>query len=81
MNLFERMLSDTGRISVTIDEFECWIVKFDWQNTNVNDNLTEFNFRFEISKLLRTKLNGNSMKLNEEVTKMGGKTYISARGL
>ena len=50
--------------------------KVDWQNTNVNDNLTKLNFRFERSKLLRTKLNWKFMKLNAEVTKMGGKTYI-----
>ena len=44
---------------------------------NVNDNLTKLNFRFERgSKLLRTKLNKKLMKLNDEVTKMGGKTYI-----
>ena len=42
----------------------------------MNDNLTKLNFRFERSKLLRTKLNWKLMKLNEEVTKMGGKTYI-----
>ena len=33
------------------------------------------NFRFERSKLLRTKLNWKLMELNEEVKKMGGKTY------
>ena len=38
------------------------------KKTNVNNNLTKLNFRFEPSKLLRTKV-------NEEVTKMGGKTY------
>ena len=64
------------RILVTIDDFECWIFKFDWQKTNVNDNLTKLNFRLDRSKLLRTKLNWKLMKLNEEVTKMGGKTYI-----
>ena len=42
---------------------------------NVNDNLTKLNFRVEHSKLLRTKLNKKWMKLNDEVTKMGGKTY------
>ena len=61
------------RISVTIDDFECWIFKVDWQNTNVN--LTKLNFRFERSKLLRTKLNWKFMKLNAEVTKWAGKTY------
>ena len=35
----------------------------------MNDNLTKLNLKFERSKLLRTKL-------NEEMTKMGGKTYI-----
>ena len=43
---------------------------------NVNDNLMKLNFRFERSKLLRMKLNWKFMKLNEEVTKMGEKTYI-----
>ena len=62
---------------MTIDEFECWILKLDWQKTNANDNLTKLNFRFERSKLLRTKLNWKLMKLNDEVTKMGGKTYNS----
>ena len=41
----------------------------------MNDNMTKLNFRFERSKLLRTKLNCKLMELNEEVTKMGGKTY------
>ena len=41
----------------------------------MNDNLTKLNFRIERSKLLRTKLNWKLMKLNAEVTKMGGKTY------
>ena len=36
----------------------------------------KLNFRFERSKLLRTKLNSTLMKLNGEVTKMGGKIYI-----
>ena len=67
------------RISVTIDKFECWISKVDWQNTNVNDNLTKLNFRFERSKLLRTKLNWKFIKLMAEVTKIGGKTYIKLR--
>ena len=43
----------------------------------MNDNLTKLNFRFERSKVLRTKLNWKLMKLNEEVTKMGGKTYTT----
>ena len=34
------------------------------------------NWTFERSKLLRTKLNWKLIKLNEEETKMGGKTYI-----
>ena len=38
------------------------IFKFDWEKTNVNDNLTKLNFRFERSKLLRTKLN---LKIDE----------------
>ena len=42
----------------------------------MNDNLTKMNFRFERSELLRTKLNWKLVELNEEVTKMGGKTYI-----
>ena len=41
----------------------------------MNDNLTKLNLGFERSKLLRTKLNCKLMKLNEEVTKMGRKTY------
>ena len=44
----------------------------------MNGNLTKLNLRFEGSKLLRTKLNWKLMKLNEEVTKMGGKTYYCA---
>ena len=62
----------------TIDEFECLIFKFDWQKTNMNDNLTKLNVRFERSKLFRTKLNLKLMKLNEEVTRMGGKAYIKS---
>ena len=30
---------------------------FDWQKTNMNDNLKGLNLGFERSKLLRTKLN------------------------
>ena len=41
----------------------------------MNDNLTKLSSRFERRKLLRTKLNWKLMKLNEEVTKMGGLTY------
>ena len=44
----------------------------------MNDNLRKLNLRFERSKLLRTKLNKKIMKLNEEVTKMGGETYITS---
>ena len=33
---------------------------------------------FKRSKLLRTKLNWKLMKLNEEVTKMGGKTLSNS---
>ena len=40
----------------------------------MNDNLTKLNLGFERIKLLRTKLNWKLVKLNEEVTKMGGKT-------
>ena len=39
----------------------------------MNDNLTKLDLAFERSKLLRTKL----MKLNEDVIKMGGKTYTT----
>ena len=42
----------------------------------MNGNLTKLNFGIDGSKLLWTKLNWKLMKLNEEVTKMGGKTYI-----
>ena len=48
-----------------------WLTK-----TNMNGNLTKLNCGIEGSKLLRTKLNWKLMKLNEEVTKMGGKTYM-----
>ena len=41
----------------------------------MNENFTKLKLGFERSKLLRTKLNWKLMKLNEEVTKMGGKTY------
>ena len=60
------------------DNLWIWMLTFkvDWQNSNVNDNLTKLNFRFECSKLLRTKLNWKLMKLNADVTEMGGKTYI-----
>ena len=66
-----------------IDEFQSQLTnlnaefKSDWQKTNLNDNLTILNLSFERSKLLRTKLNWKLVNLNEEVTKMGGKTYIS----
>ena len=43
----------------------------------MNDNLTKLNLGFKGSKLLRTKFNWKFKKLNEEVTKMGGKTYIT----
>ena len=43
----------------------------------MNHNLTKLNLGFKGSKLLRTKLNCKLMKLNEEVTKMGGKTYTT----
>ena len=43
----------------------------------MNDNLTKSNVGFERSKLLRTKLNWKFMKLNEEVTKMGGKPIFA----
>ena len=42
---------------------------------NMNDNLTKWNLGIERSKRFRMKLNWKLMKLNEEVTKMGGKTY------
>ena len=42
----------------------------------MNDNLTKLNLGFERSKLLLAKLNGKLMKLNEEVTKMGGEIFI-----
>ena len=41
----------------------------------MKEKLTKLNLGFERSKLLRTKLDWKLMKLNEEVTKMGGKTY------
>ena len=39
--------------------------------------MTKLNLGFEGSKLLRTKLNWKLMKLNAEVTKVGGKTIIA----
>ena len=39
----------------------------------MNDNLTKLNLIYDLNavyKLLRTKLNGKLMKLNEEVTKL-----------
>ena len=61
--------------------------KFQWQLTNLNAELLNLidkirmwmtiwrNWTIDLNLLLRTKLNENLMKLNEEVTKMGGKTY------
>ena len=53
---------------MTNDENECLSLNLiDKKKPNMNDNLMKLNLGFECSKLLRTKL-------NEGVTKMGGKT-------
>ena len=61
MNLFEKMiltpLAAETKFSdiMDIDEFEYSFFLFDWEKTNMNDNLTKLNLGFERSKLLRTK--------------------------
>ena len=69
-------LSDRDELQWQLTNLNAELLNLIDKKTNVNDNLTKLNFRFERSKLLRTKLNWKLMKLNEEVTKMGGKTYI-----
>ena len=68
--------SDTDKFQWQLTNLNADFFFFIDKKLNVNDNLTKLNLRFEGSKLLRTKLNWKLMKLNAEVTKIGGKTYI-----
>ena len=66
MNLFKIMtnlyyipnsISDTDEFQSQLTNLNAEFLKLIEKNTNVNDNLTKLNLRFERSKLLRTKFN------------------------
>ena len=91
---FQSNLSPRCKGPITLDEFEkkYWICSKEWRIWSYIPNslsdtdefqwqLTKLNFKFERSKLFRTKLYWKLLILNAEVTNMGGKTYIMTRSL